>query len=280
MTSPDQVRRTRTALAVGLALAGHAGAAWVVAKSPAPVVVPPREPERMVVQWIEETPAPPPPKPPPPKPEPPKPKPPPPKLVELPPPVVADVLPKPAAPAPAPKRVRPKSSRPEAARPAAAPALRVEGAAATGSVRTYEGAEATFGSPEVPATPENDGPDRRPSGEGPPGSDGTGGAGQAVAPSAPAPEGVVVAPKVKVRVIGEYPAGAPRTGRAVAMTLKLEIDAIGRVIAARIVSRPPIAGAFFDKEALRVARATAFEPATRDGKAVPFSIRYVVKFEP
>ncbi len=265
-------------LALALALVTHGGLAAVVAKSPAPepFVLPP--PDRTEVRTFEadvELPKPPPPRPP--KPPEPPPKPPEPPPQEPPPPT--DVT-RPAEPAPAPSRPpRPATKKPAAAKPVAAPALRLANLApGTGSVRTYAGSDDSYGAPDERATPENEESDNGPRGDGPRDAKGTapsgGGGGAPQAPSPPP-----TAPKVKVRAPAVYPAGAPRPGKPISLTLALDIDAEGRVIGARVVSRPRIAGNAFDAAALSAAKATTFKPGTRGGEAVPWSIRYVVRFE-
>ena len=72
-----------------------------------------------------------------------------------------------------------------------------------------------------------------------------------------------------------FPEGADRSEKQV--RLNLTIDATGRVIAVEIVES---AGDAFDQEADRVARATEFSPATRDGVPIAAKIPFVVTFTP
>ncbi len=274
--------RKRAAIAFALALLAHAAAGGVVAKSPVPVHAPAPERERTEVQTFQadiRLKKPPEPKPEPPKPTPPEAKPEPPPE---PPPVAPAAIPKAetAKAEAAPRRAKPKAAAKSTSKPPVGPrTVRLENLGGTSGVRAYQGSSDSFGSPEEKATPENDTPDTRPSGDGPEGSQGT--AATSAEAAAPSPVGSkTVAPRVKIRVLGDYPANAPRTGRSVSLTLKLDIDDTGRVSRARVLSKPPIAGAFFDAEAVRVAMATRFEPARRDGTPIPFSIRYVVKFDP
>ncbi|MBT9559789.1 MAG: energy transducer TonB [Myxococcales bacterium] len=280
-------RRGRLVVAALITFVAHSAAGVAVwrAPEPEPWVVP--ESTRTSVRTFDQTVTLR--KPPPPKPAPTPPPPPPPVVTPPPPPVVA---PPPAevasAPAPAAAPARPKGPKPKSTKPATKPppsgpkSVQLSNVGTTGNVRVYEGASDSFGSPTAPPRDETEEPER-PVGDGPPDSTGT-------APTGNGPGGTgdgvggelakTVAPKVMKRVYGEYPTAAPRTGRPIALTLKLEIDGTGTVTAASVISKPPIAGTFFDAEAVRVAKATRFTPASRGGTPIPFSIRYVVKFEP
>ncbi len=146
----------------------------------------------------------------------------------------------------------------------------------TGGPRVHGGDEDVFGNPEVEHTPESSRPDDGPRGDAPPDRKGTG----PVGPITPAAKPKIVPPRVRKKVKGVYPDDAPRTGRPIVITLSLRIDDKGRVKGAKIKMKPSNAGTFFDKEAKRVVRKMRFDPATKDGKPIPFTIRHTVVFTP
>jgi len=280
-------RRGRFVVAAVVTLLAHSALGVAVWRAPEPEPWSAPAKKRTSVRTFEQTVTLP--KPPPPKPAV-APPPPPPVVVAPPPPPV--VAPPPAevasAPAPAAAPARPKGPKPKPNKPATKPppsaprSVELSNVGTTGSVQVYEGDSDSFGSPTAAPREETEEPDR-PVGDGPPDSTGTAPTGSGTGGTGDGDGGALaktVAPKVVKRVYDEYPTAAPRTGRPIALTLKLELDSTGTVISASVVSKPPIAGTFFDAEAVRVAKATRFTPANRGGTPIPFSIRYVVKFEP
>ena len=89
-----------------------------------------------------------------------------------------------------------------------------------------------------------------------------------------------IPPKVIMRVKGKYPSSAPKLGRRIPVTLSLRVNDKGLVETARIVSKPASAKDYFDKAAIAAVRKTRFRPARQDGRAIPFSIRWTVFFDP
>lgn len=59
------------------------------------------------------------------------------------------------------------------------------------------------------------------------------------------------------------------------MTLKIEIDAEGKVTKAEITKS---GGAVFDEEALKAVKLSRFEPGQRDGHPVPAEFTYIYRF--
>jgi TonB family protein len=77
----------------------------------------------------------------------------------------------------------------------------------------------------------------------------------------------------------QYPAGGD--GRSIEFELGLTIDKDGAVIDAQVIRRnPEDAGEEFDAAALTAARAARFQPAQRDGVAIPVRIGYRVHVAP
>jgi protein TonB len=72
-----------------------------------------------------------------------------------------------------------------------------------------------------------------------------------------------------------YPPLALRMGMESDVTLKIEIDAEGKVTRAEITKS---GGAGFDEEALKAVKQSRFEPAQRDGKNVPAEFIYIYRF--
>ena len=72
-----------------------------------------------------------------------------------------------------------------------------------------------------------------------------------------------------------YPPMALRAGLESDVTLKIEVDAQGKVIRAEIIKS---GGAGFDDEALKAVKQVRFEPAQRDGQNVPAEFTYVYRF--
>ena len=183
-----------------------------------------------------------------------------------------------AAPQRTPRKRRRKRRKRARKTPAGPKTVVLKNTVMQGSVQVYSGSEDVLGSPEVAATKNSTRNSDGPSGDGPQNSRGT--APKGTVKTVSNMTAVVVAPRVKKRIIGRYPKKAPRRGRAVRITMSLRINKNGRVSRAKVVSRPRFAGKAFDREARRVAKATRFSPATRGGKPVSFTIRYVVEFRP
>jgi protein TonB len=72
-----------------------------------------------------------------------------------------------------------------------------------------------------------------------------------------------------------YPPLALRMGMESDVTLKIEIDAEGKVTKAEITKS---GGAGFDEEALKAVKQSRFEPAQREGKNVPVEFIYIYRF--
>jgi periplasmic protein TonB len=72
-----------------------------------------------------------------------------------------------------------------------------------------------------------------------------------------------------------YPPLALRMGMESDVTLKIEIDAEGKVTRAEITKS---GGPGFDEEALKAVRQSRFEPAQREGKSVPAEFIYIYRF--
>jgi protein TonB len=72
-----------------------------------------------------------------------------------------------------------------------------------------------------------------------------------------------------------YPPMALRAGLESDVTLKIEVDAQGKVTKAEIAKS---GGSGFDEEALRAVKQSRFEPAQRDGQNVAAEFIYVYRF--
>jgi TonB family protein len=72
-----------------------------------------------------------------------------------------------------------------------------------------------------------------------------------------------------------YPAIALRMGLESDVTLKIEVDAEGKVTKAEVTNS---GGGGFDEEALKAVRQSRFEPAQRDGQNIPAQFTYVYRF--
>jgi len=94
-------------------------------------------------------------------------------------------------------------------------------------------------------------------------------------PEEAAKKPVVVPPKLVRFENAPYPEAAQKAGIQGDVVLKLSIDAEGKVTAAE-VTQP--AGHGFDEAAQAAALKFEFEPATRDGKAIPAKILYKYSF--
>ena len=212
----------RLAMALGLAVALHLGAGAYIASIPERPPAPPTAKKvdryaklEAIRQEVVL------PKPEPPKPEPPKVEPPPEPVAEAP-------KPRPKRRRGQPKRKKPAAApKPEATPPPAPAPLVLSNVNMTGGVAVQAGDEDIFGDPSLEATPEN----TRPQPE------------VDLAPSAPPKR---VAPRVLRRAVGIYPEDAPRLGRVIEVTLRLEIDEDGRVSKVLVVKS---AGGPFDREA-------------------------------
>jgi TonB family protein len=91
----------------------------------------------------------------------------------------------------------------------------------------------------------------------------------------PAP-GEAVAPRLTQFVQAEYPPEALAQGIEGSVLLELSIDATGRVTEARVLRS--VGYEALDRAALEAARRFVFEPARRDGVAVPAVLRYRYRF--
>jgi protein TonB len=72
-----------------------------------------------------------------------------------------------------------------------------------------------------------------------------------------------------------YPPMALRMGMESDVTLRIEVDAEGKVTRAEIMKS---GGSGFDEEALKAVRQSRFEPAQRDGHNVPAEFTYIYRF--
>jgi protein TonB len=76
-------------------------------------------------------------------------------------------------------------------------------------------------------------------------------------------------------VRANYPPIALRMGMEGDVTLRIEVDAEGKVTKAEITKS---GGPGFDEEALKAVKQSRFEPAQRDGKNVPAEFTYIYRF--
>jgi TonB family protein len=116
-------------------------------------------------------------------------------------------------------------------------------------------------------------PDER--GEGAVPRGGPGAATRPAQPGAPAKQPTVTMPKLVHFESAPYPPEAQKQGIQGDVVLRLTIDATGKVTAAEVVEP---AGHGFDEAAREAALKFRFDPATRDGKAVPVRILYKYSF--
>ena len=287
--------RRRLGVAASVGFVVHLALGVVVYHSPKPDPKEPEKVERTRVRTFEKKvqlkpkrmerivmPVPPPPPPPPPPPDEP-----PPELEKLPEKLAKletnkDLRPQEAAPKRAP-RVKKKNQKKKKTRKKKTPrtprTLSLPNLGGNSRIKIPESEGQSLGDPNVPATPASSAREDGPKGKGKAGSRGTA---PTAVPAAPAPKRKPVfrAPRVKRKIRGKYPPSAPKTGRNVSITVSIVVAPTGRVTDARVVSKPRIAGTFFDAEAVRVARRTTFLPATLDGKPVKHRISYVVVFKP
>jgi protein TonB len=68
---------------------------------------------------------------------------------------------------------------------------------------------------------------------------------------------------------------ALRAGLESDVTLKIEVDAEGKVTRAEVTKS---GGAPFDEEALKAVKRARFEPAQHNGQAVPAEFTYIYRF--
>ena len=94
-------------------------------------------------------------------------------------------------------------------------------------------------------------------------------------PSAP-DTASLVPPKLVENVEPVYPEAKRASGEAASVTLALTIDRTGHVTDAVVLES---AGPEFDEAASSAARSLRFEPAQKDGAAVPAKIRYTFAFQ-
>lgn len=85
----------------------------------------------------------------------------------------------------------------------------------------------------------------------------------------------LVPPSLSSPVEPGYPATARGTGQEPVITLELTLSATGEVTDARVVTT---GNAAFEELALAAMRAAHFEPARRDGRAIPARIRFQLGF--
>jgi protein TonB len=73
-----------------------------------------------------------------------------------------------------------------------------------------------------------------------------------------------------------YPPAARRDGVTGVVTLAIQVDASGHILAVRIVESDP--AGVFDDAAIESVRAWRFTPATRDGAPVTTWVRQTIRF--
>lgn len=188
-------------------------------------------------------------------------------------------------PKPAPKKTPPKKQPPkpaepppEALKPAATPAppgatpggpprpFVLSNVSLTGGVAVQTGGESNlFGDPAVDA--------RGWKKKGADAPTGPSGAGQATEER----RVVVVPPKPLNDVKGRYPEAHRDENRIVRVELMLKVDDAGAVVDARVLKGDKPA---FDDESKRTVQQLRFKPATRDGAAIPYELKWTVVFIP
>ena len=100
--------------------------------------------------------------------------------------------------------------------------------------------------------------------------------GVAVGQPNPSDAAALVPPKLVEGVDPTYPEAKRASGEAASVTLTLSIDRAGQVSDVTVAES---AGAEFDEAATTAARGLRFEPALKNGQAVPAKIRYVFDFK-
>src|SRR5687768_16136312 len=105
---------------------------------------------------------------------------------------------------------------------------------------------------------------------------------KATAPSAASPDkqaaDALSPPRLVTFVEAVYPAAAKAAGQSAAVELELDLDAEGKVTAARVAT-PSADADGFEAAAVEAARRFLFEPARRGEQAIPARIRYRYVFE-
>ena len=86
----------------------------------------------------------------------------------------------------------------------------------------------------------------------------------------------LVKPKRLQRIKPAYPPTLRAQGIEANVVVKVEVDATGKVTQVEIIS--PAKESEFNEAAKRAARQEKFSPATKDGKAIPYSISYTYRF--
>ena len=86
----------------------------------------------------------------------------------------------------------------------------------------------------------------------------------------------LVKPKFLKRVKPEYPPKLKAQGIEGNVVVEVRVDQRGQVAAAKIIA--PAEYAELNEQALIAARKEVFSPATRAGKAIPFTLTYTVRF--
>ncbi|HVS04367.1 MAG TPA: TonB family protein [Thermoanaerobaculia bacterium] len=92
----------------------------------------------------------------------------------------------------------------------------------------------------------------------------------------PAPQDGVTPPRLERLPSPAYPAAARRLRREADVTLRLQVDARGRVTRAEPLGPP--AGLGFDEAARRAALRARYRPATRGGAPIPMETTLTVRF--
>lgn len=82
-------------------------------------------------------------------------------------------------------------------------------------------------------------------------------------------------PRAKVRVAPDYPLALRQTGVEGSALIEFDVDATGRVVAARVLRGSERE---FGEAAVRAVLRWRFEPGRRDGRAVPFRMAVPVEF--
>lgn len=100
------------------------------------------------------------------------------------------------------------------------------------------------------------------------------------ADSAPIADAALTPPSLTKDVQPVYPEAAKAAGVAAEVVLEIDIDAAGRVEAARVVRPAEPAGQGFDEAAVAAANELEFEPARLGPQAVPVTIGFRFRFVP
>ncbi|RYZ01726.1 MAG: energy transducer TonB, partial [Myxococcales bacterium] len=89
-------------------------------------------------------------------------------------------------------------------------------------------------------------------------------------------EHTLTPPKLTTASQPEYPASKLESGESAEVGLVLTLDAAGVVTDVAVASS---GGSDFDQSAIAAAQQLRFQPATRDGEAVPAKIPFRIRFE-